>query len=410
MKDVLSNIFNKDKIKRVFIVDPGCFKESGHNIDLVSRFGKELKKNYEIIVCAPKGREKFQKLGFNFYSISNLYPVLYIDEYSNKYVNAIYEKLVQFSRILLGLPVHLYFKLIAIIQLNTIIKKYNVNENDLVFFPSSDFYFANASTELCVKEKINLSLRFIGVLENAFFRRKRNMRSKFFSLIRKCNSNKIVLSAETLRYKQYLSSITSKPVEYSGYPIKLDFKNYNESRNKKFTEENPLVICLPGKSRPDKGSLDVPMLANACFEKFGMKVIFKLQNFPKGSRYNKKVTQKFTGHFPNIEFMKPELPRDEFEKTIWGSDVILMPYAPDVYYFRGSAIFFESIERGKLVIGRGGTAFSDDMKKLEIMDKYYTPSEFTTLINYLLHMSVDELQSLAVTRVNRYMDFKENIN
>ena len=153
----------------------------------------------------------------------------------------------------------------------------------------------------------------------------------------------------------------------------------------------------------------MPMLANACFEKFGMKVIFKLQNFPKGSRHNKKVTEKFTGHFPNIEFMKPELPRDEFEKTIWGSDVILMPYAPDVYYFRGSAIFFESIERGKLVIGRGGSAFSDNMNTLNIMDKYYTPSEFTSLIEDLLNMSLDQLEALAHSRVNKYIEFKESV-
>ena len=84
MKDVFSHSFKREEIKRIFVVDPGCFKESGHNIDLVSRFGKELKKNHEIFVCAPKGKGKFQKLGFDFLTISNLYPVLYIDEYSNK--------------------------------------------------------------------------------------------------------------------------------------------------------------------------------------------------------------------------------------------------------------------------------------------------------------------------------------
>jgi len=409
LKDVFSHSFKRDEIKRIFVVDPGCFKESGHNIDLVSRFGKELKKNHEIFVCAPKGKSKFQKLGFDFLSISNLYPVLYIDEYSNKYLNAIYERFVQLSRTIFGLPTHLFYKFIAKSQLQRIIKKNNITNNDLIFFPSSDYYFANAAAELCKKDKINLSLRFIGVLENAFFRRKRDLRSKFFSVLKKCNSQKLALSAETPRYRDYLSSITSKLVEYSGYPIKLDYKNFNVSRKKIFTVNNPLILCLPGKSRPDKGSLDVPMLANACFEKFGMKVIFKLQNFPKGSRHNKKVTEKFTGHFPNIEFMKPELPRDEFEKTIWGSDVILMPYAPDVYYFRGSAIFFESIERGKLVIGRGGSAFSDNMNTLNIMDKYYTPSEFTSLIEGLLNMSLDQLDALAHSRVNKYIEFKESV-
>ena len=409
MKDVFSNSFDKNKIERIFIIDPGCFKESGHNIDLVSRFGNELKKKHEVIVCAPKGKDKFIKQGFKFQPIANLYPVLYVDEYSNKYVNAIYEKIVQLSRTIFGLPVHNYFHLLAFAEVKKIIKKFKVNDDDLIFFPSSDFYFANVAAKLCMDGKLNLSLRFIGVLENAFFKKKKNIRSKFFQKLKKCSSKKIALSAETPRYTNYLSSITSHKVEYSGYPITLDLKNYNESRDKYFSTENPIKLCLPGKSRPDKGSLDVPMLANACFEKFGMKVIFKLQNFPKGSRHNKKVTERFMGHFPNIDFMKPELPRDEFEKTFWGSAVFLMPYAPDVYYFRGSAIFFESIERGKLVIGRGGTAFSDDMNDLGIMDKYYTPSEFTTLVDNLLKLSVDELQDLAINRVNKYIDFKESM-
>ena len=123
MKDVFSNSFDKNKIERIFIIDPGCFKESGHNIDLVSRFGNELKKKHEVIVCAPKGKDKFIKQGFKFQPIANLYPVLYVDEYSNKYVNAIYEKIVQLSRTIFGLPVHNYFHLLAFAEVKKIIKK-----------------------------------------------------------------------------------------------------------------------------------------------------------------------------------------------------------------------------------------------------------------------------------------------
>ena len=49
------------------------------------------------------------------------------------------------------------------------------------------------------------------------------------------------------------------------FHLKLTIKSKDS-----FTVNNPLILCLPGKSRPDKGSLDVPMLANACFEKFGI--------------------------------------------------------------------------------------------------------------------------------------------
>ncbi|MCV0428443.1 MAG: hypothetical protein K5905_23540 [Roseibium sp.] len=373
----------------LIICDPGCHNEFGHNIDSVIRYYDRVKSEFDRIVVVVAGKvERFHKLGYNVEEVSMLYPTLYLDTFNQRVKNKAFQWGYDFVRANLGKPLHKSWCRTAKKQIREIIKRETASDPDVtVYFPSADYYFVLGCAELLVEEsaKFHLSIRFIGVLENASIKRGAT-RKVLFHTLRKVPAEMLTLQAEAGRYSEYLNFVLNHEVETIGLPINQQQIQATDTASDvpdTYSPEYPLVICLPGKSREDKGGLHVTKLARSLMDRFGMSVVLRAQNFNKGSRFHTK-SKYLEDLFPNIDYLPSGLPRDEFEKAIWGADAVLLPYTPGTYWYRGSAIFFESLEHSKLMIGRGGNAFVDDHFREGIIRRYYTLDQLNFEVDRIL--------------------------
>ena len=390
--------------KKIVILDPACHTEYGHNVQSCLRFAKFYEsKGYDIFFVAAGKLKLLKEHSKNVISIPQLYPFLYSDESPSRIFNVSYRCFFEFMKVAFGFFLDPLVAWLSRFILFRKLKKLDLSKDDVVFMPSCDFYYACALAKLVVQEKIKCKLhfRFIGVLENASFSIC-NKRHYLFKMIRNTDLERVRVSAEVSRYADFLSNVLGRDVGCKPYPL-CSFESAPRIPNKKFSKEHPLTFFLPGKAREDKGSLEVVKIARACIDEYGMKVKIIAQSFPEGSRFYNKLFSKKSNYFPNIEIVDSKLSHKKLEELINGSHIILLPYDPNNYWWRGSAIFYDSIEKRKLVFGRGGVALVDEFSKSGILEDFCNLPQLIGLIGSCLEKDSDFIYERAEDGYQRYI-------
>ncbi|MEH6446043.1 MAG: hypothetical protein V7784_19290 [Oceanospirillaceae bacterium] len=286
-------------------------------------------------------------------------------------------------------------------------KEFKPKDGDLLFLPSTDYYYGLEILKFYknTKTPANLHLRFIGVLENGRFS-KRASKTEILKLIKHLKDDfRIKISAETERYATYIKNITGARVEVTRYPLTIRKKN---DSNKAVT--GPLIVSCPGASREDKGSFDTIPIVNSIFATCGEKVVVNVQGFRKGDLAWEKDAMFLAKRHPTLRLLAPRVSRSDFERYILDADIILLPYNPSSYWYRGSAIFFESIEQGKYMIGRGGNAFVDDLADNNIIDRFYKIDQLGAMMESLSLKPKSYFKEEGEARLERYLSMYDSVN
>lgn len=388
--------FDKNK---ALIIDPACHSNAGHNADSVLRFAKKLSEQYLVELAISGVSNKIKNSSFKTYEIVNLYPSLYLDLINDTWVTKLYSWYLKLLHRIPGIIV--YRAVIARFFVWRLIRKCQLKDGDLIFFPSCDYYYANQFIDAIAKSDLNVSLklRFIGVLENERISSNWTGRRKILSQLRSIKEKvNLILTAETNRLSDYISSLTGINVKVEVYPLKQNQSLKYESDK----YDNTLSISCPGASRSDKGSFDMNHILQESLNRYGNSVMFNIQKIRKGDISWCRNAEKLAKIYPNLKLLDAHVPRDEFEQYILNSDIVLLPYDPMVYWNRGSAIFFESIERSKYMIGRGGCSFVDEMSEHGIIDKYYSIEQLTSIIEALISKPKEYIVKEGIRRHHVY--------
>ena len=394
--------------KIVIIVDPACYPKNGHNIDSCLRFSeKELNNNNSDLIFYISGNpKKIKEKGLNAETIPKIYPQLYLDSFDNKCFNFLYKIIYKLGNMILGNFIDHFISFTVKKNVKRIFKKAENYKETLIFFPSCDFYYAKSVLEKLEEDKknnIELRLRFIGVMEHACIKTKKS-ENKLFNSIKNSRSKNIKITAETNKYGNFLSNIIGVETKTEPYPIKIKTTSTTKSKQK-YTQNSPMKIILLGKARVDKGNLDLPLFLDISLRELGMNAIFYTTLFEKTNRY-KKIERKIKS-YPNVVMIEKPLPEKEFRQLITDSDVVLMPYDIKTYWYRGSAIFFDSIEKGKLIYARNGCAFADDMSEIGAIKTFHNIQSFTNSIALLLHKGPTYLAEVAERNMKAYCSWYE---
>jgi len=125
---------------------------------------------------------------------------------------------------------------------------------------------------------------------------------------------------------------------------------------KKILKKEKLFLW-PGRPREDKGLKNIKILANLL----------------KTSKKNKNIKLVLTEtdeiqKDKNIKFLKPSLPRKDYEKWMQISDLILLPYLQEEFHSRTSGIFVEAISFLKKVIVLKNTWMAHELKKFDLKE------------------------------------------
>lgn len=145
---------------------------------------------------------------------------------------------------------------------------------------------------------------------------------------------------------------------------KIDLK-----KNPRIIKDN--IICWwPGGSiREEKGFENIKKLVE--YLSISEKMIITIADAAKNLFSN-----------PCVKFIPTNLTRKDYEKQMVSSDLILLPYISELYRFRTSGIFVESIVSGSIPVVSKDTWMAYELKKFEL-EKLIIDWDSKTIVNDL---------------------------
>ncbi|EIZ80797.1 hypothetical protein WSK_0601 [Novosphingobium sp. Rr 2-17] len=246
-------------------------------------------------------------------------------------------------------------------DLTRLLKRLKVGPADTLCYPSIDFYsllaLADAIDELRAAGSPKLLIRLIGVMETASSAQYAKPLSVALALInRLCEAGlDIKLAAETPRYAEYLAIQLERSVAVAA---NIELREQVPIAG----GENFTVIC-PGSARYDKGFLTLADLFNSVRQRDPeMRIRFRTQILPDRDLKHQLDYLITLYSIPGTTILSSQLPAEELVTMYEKADLVLLPYAHDVYQFRGSAVLIEAMCSGRHCLALDGSAFVDQMR------------------------------------------------
>jgi len=334
---------------RLIICDPVCALPYGHNLAAMQNFRRFLGNQYEEIICVGSSyipdaiAEKAnidRGFGYYYHDVLPLPTGISDDDISISHA----EKVTRAKADLVALLIRL-----------------KVESTDTICYPSADFYslFALAESigELHQCGGPKILLRLIGVMEAAASAKYARPLAVALTLInRLCASGiPVRLAAETPRYAEYLSVQLDRAVAVAPN-IEL-FDQVALPAGDHFT-----VIC-PGSARYDKGFLYLVELFQSVRQQDPeLRIRFRTQTLPdRDLRHQLSYLTKLYS-IPGTTILPSQISAEEVRRMYEESDLVLLPYAHEVYAFRGSAVMIEATCIGRHCLALDGPAFIDQMR------------------------------------------------
>lgn len=398
---------------RSFIIDFVCCLPFGHNLQCVNNYMEREERRGQTakaIVC----RQIASIKNINLDGFHCTLPAIYKKLFNITEKNRLKKFYRQTTHRILSLPVFrsiLFFT--AARATKQIFNTHKLGKNDLVIFPSADYYGVRAFIKYLSKvkkeERPRLHLRFIGVAESNHLLFYNNI----YELVDLINQNHqtITVSSEVPIYAQYLNSVLPNiSVITEPYPLK-DQVRRSRKKSRSETWIDPFTILLPGTNRADKGYFDLYNLAKEIFFQIpSIRII--IQDMSKRDDYFDKTYQLKLSRIANVELVDAVLPREKIETLYEQADLILLPYDPGVYYFRGSAIHYEAIVNRIPVLVRKGVAFSDEVEQWSSGWLYETKQDLIFRLKEILKTkpgSIEKKMNAAMLNFKKSSDEAANI-
>lgn len=333
---------------KMFICDPVCVFPYGHNVSAMDNFRKLMHQYYDEIVCVG-----------NKYLPGDVSKNLNINRFFNYYYNNSMPLSDECNKI--HLPEDHESKVEAAkIDLQELLINYSVDGGDVLCYPSIDFYSIIALIE-SIELIINIGnpkilIRFIGVMETASSINYSKPMLVMIAMINKLFDSglRLKLAAETPRYAEKLAVSFERVVSVLANIEHRDFVDLP-----RVGEFN--VIC-PGSARYDKGFLLLHELFSKVRENdVNYRIKFHTQVLPDRDLKDQLNYLVKLYSIPGVNLLPSHLPADELISLYQNSDLVLLPYARDVYEYRGSAVLIEAICTGRHCISLDGPAFVEQM-------------------------------------------------
>ena len=251
----------------------------------------------------------------------------------------------------------------ATVDFERFLREFDISESDTLIYPSIDYYsllgLLNRLETLPPSRCPNLRFRFIGVMENASRlpdpqKALKVLEERLAFHITRVGRTSI--SAETPRLARILEKRLGSKVHTTPY-IVFDLDALP------LLDKEPFTVLSGGSARPDKGFFRLSNIIDMVNDQMSPgKVRFIVQNLP-----DHEISQ-FRDYFrtlaakPNVEILPGSIPYANILDAFGRCDVTILPYDPDIYRFRGSAMLMESIVLHRPAICQARTAFAEQCR------------------------------------------------
>lgn len=334
---------------RLLICDPVCVFPYGHNVAAMENFRQFVGKYFDSVLCFGCSR-----LPDAIVARSAIEPVF---EYYYNDAMPLPDSDTDTS-----IPrTHAQKIAAAKADLTCLLKRWTVNSADTLCYPSIDFYslfaLAEATDELLAVGNPKILIRLIGVMETASSAQYSKPLSVALALLGRLYEAgiNIRLAAETPRYAEYLAVQLQRPVAVAA---NIELRDQSPlPDNEHFT-----VIC-PGSARYDKGFLNlVDLFSSVRRHDPELRIRFRTQILPDRDLKHQIDYLIRLYAIPGTTLLPSQLPAEALVTMYEDADLVLLPYAHDVYQFRGSAVLIEAMCSGRHCLALDGPAFVDQMR------------------------------------------------
>jgi glycosyltransferase involved in cell wall biosynthesis len=249
----------------------------------------------------------------------------------------------------------------ATADLKALLADYDVTGGDTLCYPSIDFYSLYALSE-CADElrrvgSPTIMIRFIGVMETAASGAfARPMRVVLALTTRLLDSGlPLKIAAETPRYADFLAIHLDTPVAVA--------PNIETREQLPLPSGGKFTVVCPGSARFDKGFLSLLDIFSAVRRRDPQgKIQFVTQVLPDRELKSHLDYLRKLHAVPGVTVLPAQISSQEIADMYKNCDLVLLPYARDVYEFRGSAVMIEAICSGRQVVALDGPAFVDQLR------------------------------------------------
>ncbi len=342
-------INTRKSVSRLLICDPVCVFPYGHNVAAMENFRHFVGKYYDDVVCL--GGNRLPDATATRYGIEPAFEYYYNDamplpksDMDTTILRTHAQKAAAAKRDLVG-----------------ILKRLEVSAADTLCYPSIDFYsllaLVEAIDELREAGSPKLLIRLIGVMETASSAQYAKPLSVALALInRLCEAGLPVrLAAETPRYAEYLAIQLDRPVAVAA--------NIELREQVPLPQSDHFTVICPGSARYDKGFLNlVDLFSQVRHRDPEMRIRFRTQVLPDRDLKHQIDYLIRLYAIPGTTILPAQLPAEDLVSMYENADLVLLPYAHDVYEFRGSAVLIEAMLSGRHCLALDGPAFVDQMR------------------------------------------------
>ncbi|OIO58723.1 MAG: hypothetical protein COZ46_02455 [Verrucomicrobia bacterium CG_4_10_14_3_um_filter_43_23] len=415
----LKKVSNLAPMKRLFVVDHVAAFPYGHNISCMNVFASSFGRHFsETIKLGPTCMPEIAGETDDIHKVLN-YPYNGIIE--AKYFNGFFrnkKRSIKISFLIRKVTKNFYSKWVKTFDKDLmlrqtkrnwqkVLKKYNIDSSDTLFFPSTDYYGARALLEICNEldkaERPKMHFRFIGVMENAAYGRIQGC-TPILNNIKKLieEGASITISAETPIYCSYLQKLTHLNIIYLAYPLEGQLEPLN-------WDIDNFKIALPGQGRRDKGYFrfyDIAKFLNRDSKARKFKML--LQGMKLSDPCFNKPYNRILAEIKSLELLPAQLGINALNDIYKKSDILLQPYCTGTYAYRGSAVYQEGIAFGRLFVCSKNTGISNLVQRYGNGLLADTDEDFAKSIIELSKLSKQEVEKKVYNARALYeADFEE---
>ena len=366
-------------MKRAFVCDPACVESRGHNLQALLGAAEMLRDAHSVhlVACrhlAPSVAEQYGiRLMFSWY-----YP-------------GVFSSTVYPFPDMRGLDVERYLVQTAIADAGLLLDSVQADAEDLVLFPSADFYgvlgMLDALIERPEGRRPTFCIRLLNVMEHAA-RGIPNAQTFLLDRLRiaRAAGLRISIAAETAHYASDLRATLCSDVPVVAYPV--------VENAEALPREGSFVVGHLGTPRRDKGYFDVLQVAKDVTRRDDCDhVVFRIQwpSVSDSAEWIEYIGQLYA--LPRVEFVPDGMDRKLWQSMLSSCHAHLLPYDLTIYEQRGSAIATEAIVAGRAVVTLAQLPFASEVIRHGVGVAAASIGGLGEAISKLANMPLDLLES-----------------
>lgn len=368
-------VFSSVGASRLFILDPTCINDYGHNFLSGVEIARVLSSRLllPVVFCVSRlfrgagagglGENISLETSFHHYYLREM-PVA-----ADVALDGDHDSLLDCSQ-------REYLsrrRAIAIRDLDRLLDAHSISASDIIFYPNIDF--VSLSALLCVLRARGISgfprlaIRFIGVFEYPSELEAASLESLLGALLQFASAGlRLVLSAESVVLARRLQDLYGITVRQTPTLSGACFQPLPAAE--------VIQLFVPGSGRPDKGFFRIASICRELSRALSVPFLLLAQDMPVYRYGQMSSADLLPIDSPEVVLLPSSLSDAYLYSLMKSSHIILLPYDKKVYQLRSSAIMADAACMGRPLVASDCCGFSADIARFSLGSLANSDSDF----------------------------------